>query len=175
MILFIVDSDKDERNTLHLSSEPRCKVKDNWIYRQYLKTMILHRRRGDIHHIDSTTSQLVCWGHVYPDVISFLHRDISMPLKQRLKKSVSLITGFWKPHQATTPKGVLGQAKHPRSFSTDRFRGASSGRFFTLIWHTHHTPLTLSRSEDISGEDDVASLDIANKHNHHRWQATDKD
>ena len=50
MILFITDSDKDTRNTLHLSSEPRCKVKDNWIYRQYLKTMILHRRRGDIHH-----------------------------------------------------------------------------------------------------------------------------
>ena len=29
MILFITDSDKDTRNTLHLSSEPRCKVKYN--------------------------------------------------------------------------------------------------------------------------------------------------
>ena len=33
-----------------------------------------------------------------------------------------------KPHQAATPKGVLGQAKHPRSSSADRLRGASSGR-----------------------------------------------
>lgn len=48
----------------------------------------------EINIIDSTTSKLVCRGHVYPDVISFLHRDISMPLKQRFKKSVSLITGF---------------------------------------------------------------------------------
>lgn len=56
--------------------------------------MILLRRRGDIHHIDSTTSQLGCRGQVYPDVISFLHRKVIAVISYRYEQQLPTIITF---------------------------------------------------------------------------------
>ena len=52
---------------------------------------------------------------------------------------------------------------------------ANLWQIFTLIWHIHHIPLTLSRSTNTSVEDALESWGKANVHIPHLQQASGKD
>lgn len=48
----------------------------------------------EIYIIDSTTSKLGCRGHVYPDVISFLHRKVIAVISYRYEQQLPTIITF---------------------------------------------------------------------------------